>query len=235
MTTSHMTDSRWTKRCKRSAWGGALGLVVLAACASGSAVAQEESESSMWNGVLQGLGLRSFNDGTVEYRERSPLVVPPQRNLPPPETAAAKNPAWPVDPDLKRRDEEAAKKKQVRRRGYEVETEGRNLSPSELNPAGTRTAGTGGSGGPNPTGDTSGGNLPPSQLGYFGGLFTWSGFGFGLGPKTEVGTFTAEPPRAALTAPPVGYQTPSPAQPYGLTKRLEYGKPEKFEDFGTIK
>ena len=241
MTTSHMTNSRWTKRCKRTAWGGALGLVVLAACAAGSARAADDDDNSiwnldqrLWNGVRQNFGLNSYNDGTIEYRERSPLVVPPQRTLPPPETAAAKNPAWPVDPDLKRRDEEAAKKKQVRRRGYEVEMEGRNLTPSELNPAGTRSAGsTGGSGGPNT--DASGSPVPPSQLGYFGGLFTWSGLGFGLGPKSEVGTFTAEPPRTALTAPPIGYQTPSSAQPYGLTKRLEYPKPEKFEDFGTIK
>jgi len=161
------------------------------------------------------------------------LVVPPQRNLPPPETAAAKNPAWPVDPDAKRRDEEAAKKKLTRRRGYDAEIEGRNLSPSELNPAGARSAG--GSGGPNPA-DTSGSNLLPSQLGYFGGLFSWSGFGFGLGgPKEEVGTFTAEPPRTALTAPPVGYQTPSAAQPYEMSKRIEYPKPDKFEDYGTIK
>jgi hypothetical protein len=50
-----------------------------------------------------------------------------------------------------------------------------------------------------------------------GGLFSWSGFGFG-GQKEEIGTFTKEPPRQALTGPPVGYQTPSPEQPYGVSK-----------------
>jgi hypothetical protein len=76
--------------------------------------------------------------------------------------------------------------------------------------------------------DADGSAVLPSQLGYFGGLFSWSSFGFGLvQPKEEVGTFTREPPRAALTAPPVGYQTPSPAAPYGVTKRNEYGPASK--------
>jgi hypothetical protein len=66
----------------------------------------------------------------------------------------------------------------------------------------------------------------PTQLGYFGGLFSGSAFGFGIGgPKEEVGVFQQEPPRTSLTAPPAGYQTPSPAQPYGVTKRYEYQKP----------
>jgi hypothetical protein len=56
-----------------------------------------------------------------------------------------------------------------------------------------------------------------------GGLFSWSGFGF-TAPKEEVGTFTREPSREELTAPPVGYQTPSSTSPYGVTKRIEKGK-----------
>ena len=59
-------------------------------------------------------------------------------------------------------------------------------------------------------------NLAPSQLGYFGGLFSWPGFGFG--EKEEYGTFKKEPPRRSLTDPPIGYRTPSPAQPYGIAK-----------------
>ena len=38
------------------------------------------------------------------------------------------------------------------------------------------------------------------------------------GEKEEVGTFTKEPPRSSLTTPPVGYRTPSGAQPYGISK-----------------
>jgi hypothetical protein len=42
--------------------------------------------------------------------------------------------------------------------------------------------------------------------------------------KTETGTFTTEPPRDNLTAPPPGYQTPSPNQPYGLGPSQEKRK-----------
>ena len=41
----------------------------------------------------------------IEYRERSPLVVPPKLDLPPPAGTAAevKAPNWPKDPDEARR------------------------------------------------------------------------------------------------------------------------------------
>ncbi len=34
--------------------------------------------------------------------------------------------------------------------------------------------------------------------------------------QPETTTFEAEPPRVSLTDPPVGYRSPSPAEPYGL-------------------
>jgi hypothetical protein len=47
--------------------------------------------------------------------------------------------------------------------------------------------------------------------------------------KEEYGTFTGEPPRASLTDPPPGYQTPSPDQPYGIPPD---GKPAKASTLG---
>jgi len=35
---------------------------------------------------------------------------------------------------------------------------------------------------------------------------------------------------SSLIEPPTGYQTPSPGQPYGLSKKRDYGKPIKAED-----
>src|SRR2546423_1406336 len=58
-------------------------------------------------------------------------------------------------------------------------------------------------------------SMQPSELGYFGVLFS----SFGGSSKDDVATFDREPPRNSLTAPPSGYQTPSAAQPYGLTKK----------------
>ena len=235
-----MMKSRWTKQLKRAAWGATLGLGVLMACVPGSARAEDDDDSnknSIWNldqrilgDFMRSLGLRNGNESQIDYRERSPLVVPPNRNLPPPEASASpRSPAWPVDPDVKRKREASAKRKTQDYRGYDIEREGRALTPSELNPPGARTTGSATSGTPAGSSTAEGKPLLPSELGYFGGLFTAQGFGFGA-QKDEFGTFTAEPPRTSLTAPPVGYQTPSPAQPYGVTKRNEYEKPMKTED-----
>jgi hypothetical protein len=46
---------------------------------------------------------------------------------------------------------------------------------------------------------------------------------FGSKEKGEVAQFEGEPPRLSLTEPPVGYRTPSPAQPYGITADRKAG------------
>jgi len=224
-----MMKARWTKRTKRmkfTAWTGVVGLVALTALAPGSARAQadDDDENSVWNidkriinGFAKGLGLQRGDTPGIDYRERSPLVVPPSRDLPPPEAAGAgRSAAWPVDPDVKRREDVAARKK-LDKRGWDEDRENRSLLPSELGPTGTvRGAAKPAKPGSDPA-EADGKNFQPSELGYFGGLFSGSAFGFG-GQKEEYGTFTKEPPRQALTLPPVGYQTPSPAQPYGVSK-----------------
>jgi len=225
LTKSVLTKSPWTRRARRIAFGGALGLALLAAFIPAGAQAQDDDEDdkkSWWNldkkllgDLMRGFGLRNGNEPQIEYRERSPLVIPPSRNLPQPEQAGAgRTAAWPVDPDVKRKQEVAAKRKN--RKGYDPDYEERNLTPSELNPAGvSRSAGRPGT--PGSVGDEGGGKpLSPSELGYVGGLF--SSFG-SFGSKEETATFDREPPRNNLTAPPAGYQTPSAGQPYGITKK----------------
>jgi len=57
--------------------------------------------------------------------------------------------------------------------------------------------------------------MSPSELGTknpFGSLFS----SFGPNKKAETAPFTGEPPRASMTEPPSGYQTPSPNYPYGM-------------------
>ena len=213
---------------KQVAWAAACSLLLLAAV-QGNARAEDEQEDSIWNldtriykGLMQSLGLRSSNDQTIDYRERSPLVVPPGRDLPPPEaTGTVPAAAWPVDPDQKRRKAATAAKRNKPDPSYALDRDGVPISPSELDPAGAKPRSGSGGGSNAPTGDADGSPMLPSKLGYFGGLFTGKAFGFGIGEKDEVGSFTREPPRQALTAPPPGYQTPSPAAPYGVTKRNE--------------
>jgi len=230
-----MTETRWTTHLKRAALGGVLGFVVLAACAPGLARADDDDENSgnsiwnlerrVWNGFIRSLGLRSNDEPQIDYRERSPLVVPPSRNLPPPDTTGSvRNPAWPVDPDASRQKKAASKSADTRSWDRINEERNRNLMPHELNRPGA-PANTAGGDAASVDGHSQ--NMRPAQLGYFGGIF--GSFGFSA-QRDEVGTFNSEPPRTTLTAPPVGYQTPSAAQPYGVSKRIEKSKPMRTED-----
>lgn len=155
----------------------------------------------------------------IDYRERSPLVVPPTRNLPSPETVSAdSNPAWPKDPD------KTPKKKEQKLSVTDQQISGRPISPYELEKG--RKAGAG----LTPSSSKESDRLSPSELGYKGGIF---GSLFQDTNKDEVAQFPGEPPRTTLTAPPAGYLTPSPNQPYGLSAKKEAPKPYKLEDRGT--
>jgi hypothetical protein len=182
------------------------------------AAAEDDDEPSMDKKIIQNvlgkLGVRGGAD--IEYRERSPLVLPPKIELPPPQanaTTSTKN--WPVDPDQKRRREEA------NRRRDEVE-ESRPLRPNELN-VGERTRNRG----PAPTQEDMEGR-PSRNLSSGSGIF-----GSVFGGKDERVQFTEEPPRTSLIEPPAGYQTPSPNQPYAAKPEKWMPQIPSFFDFGT--
>jgi hypothetical protein len=158
--------------------------------------------------IMTGIGGTNMENTGIEYRERSPLVIPPRADLPPPAAAAAEAPVpnWPKDPDVKRRKEAIAARKKDNKDPIEAS---RILKPSEL--AVGRTAAGGGSAGPDLPGNPGAtAILSPSQLGYEGGLKGLFG-----GNKAESAPFKGEPTRDSLTMPPPGYQTPSPGYAYG--------------------
>jgi hypothetical protein len=200
----------------------ALALALAMASSAGSAFAAEDDEdvpldTKLFRQFMKDLGLSRDGEG-IEYRERAPLVVPPSRNLPPPRSDAAvtSNPAWPKDPDVNKRKAEAVKKKQPNKTAAEAaEAEARPLSRSELE-RGRTAPGT-------QTGtvvkDADAEASRPLRSDELGSKSLFSNM-FSSAPwadKTETGTFTSEPARDNLTAPPPGYQTPSPNQPYGLS------------------
>ena len=228
-----MMQTDWIKQI------GFAGAFTLAAVigASGSARAQDDStegssiwnlEQRVWGGIVRGLGLKDPNSPTIDYRERSPLVVPPSRDLPPPQARAIpRDPSWPADPDAARAKSREKRKTAVGNVSSAIENQGAPINPNELNRGvprqGTQSQSTG-SNAPAPGTDPDGRQIPPSEMGYFGGLFSGRAWGFGSGfggYKDETGTFTNEPQRSQLTEPPPGYQTPSAAQPYGVTRRIE--------------
>jgi hypothetical protein len=202
---------------------------LLAACAaaflvasSGFVYAQADDDDDdapdvkLLRGLLSGIGLQGQGDRSIEYRERSPLVLPPSTELPAPAVETQPNIAnWPVDQDVQRR-KEARDLRNKQKAVAKPEIQGRPLRPNEMMPGATTNEGrralarapdkSVGSSSP-------GERLTPDQLGYKGGLF---GNLFGTG-KTESAKFAGEPERSSLTDPPAGYRTPSAAQPYGLT------------------
>lgn len=189
--------------------------LILTASAAQAGDDDEQPEQSVEQGfihnLMKGLGGQSMDDSSINYRERSPLVVPSKTDLPPPASKKTQPVAnWPKDPD-----------EQARREAIEASKKGpedpiaaaRPLMPSELavrtpKKRSTQTAEDvtpgGGPINPNPM-------LSPSELGFKNNMFS-SMFG---GGKPEVAQFKSEPTRDSLTMPPAGYQTPSPNYAYG--------------------
>jgi hypothetical protein len=168
---------------------------------------------------MRGLGGTNMDNRGIDYRERSPLVVPPRLDLPPPAQASAevKAPNWPKDPDEARRKAAiAARKKATTKPSFEYN---RPLLPSELNVAkGTPSASTNGD--TAQPGNPNNPILSPSELG-FEGKFT-NLFG---GNTAQTAPFKGEPTRDSLTQPPAGYQTPSPNYAYGTGPAQSLRKP----------
>jgi hypothetical protein len=168
-------------------------------------------EEKLIDNLMSGLGAKGMEKKGIDYRERSPLVVPPTLDLPPPASAEAKNaPNWPKDPDERRRKQAIAERKKAPpNKAYEYWKNGLPLSPAELNAH--KTAAAGGTNDPvQPGNDSNHPTMSPAELGYTGGL--WNMF---KGGKGEAKQFTSEPPRQSLVEPPPGYQTPSSNYAYG--------------------
>ncbi len=210
--------SVWTARAKltRAAWMAAAALAVGLVMVAGPARAADDDdeddktfEEKIIEGIMRGIGGTNMENRGIDYRERSPLVVPPKLDLPPPgsTSAEAKVPNWPKDPDEQRRKAAVEARKKANKDPREAS---RILTPSEL--AAGKTAGSSRASGDSvqPGNSYTSPILSPSQLGYSGGL---SGL-FG-GNKAETAPFKGEPTRDSLTQPPTGYQTPSPNYAYG--------------------
>ena len=216
---------RHPKRLRRAAAAAALALAMALAWGAGSARAEDPDEedvpldSKLWRQFMKDLGLRRDGDAMIDYRERAPLVVPPSRDLPPPRDeaeVAAKTTAWPKDPDVARRKQELAAEKAKLKGNLSVEEQMRALRPDELDKPGLGEKKSADAKGAGKSPEDTSRPLMPSDLGtktekIFGSI--WSTF---TPAKPEAAPFTGEPPREAMTAPPSGYQTPSPNYPYGI-------------------
>ena len=221
--------SGWVVRISRGALTRALRLAVVVlgiglVMMAGAARAEDDDdddktfEEKVIEGVMAGLGGTRMENRGIEYRERSPLVVPPKIDLPPPESLSdeVKTKNWPKDPDEARRKAAIAARKKENKDPLESS---RRLTPSELN-VGRTAAPARTNNNPNQPGVSNTPILSPAQLGYTGGLFK-NLFG---GNGNETAPFSGEPTRETLTQPPTGYQTPSPNFAYGTGPRESLNK-----------
>jgi hypothetical protein len=167
--------------------------------------------------LMRGIGATDGSNG-INYRERSPLVVPRQITLPPPASSRPEVSNWPKDPDVLER---RARREALRKRDKEKENNPyeniRTQPEPQLGQARARTATVA----PQPgspeyrriyEGDSAN-ILSPSQLGVTSNLFGLFG-----GKKNENVPFEGEPARESLTQPPPGYQTPASNHAYGISE-----------------
>jgi hypothetical protein len=222
-----------TRTCSLAVLSLSLGL----AMSAGSARAGDddrtftEKVSDGFYGMIRGTNM---DNRGIDYRERSPLVVPPTLDLPPPASASADAQIanWPKDPDERQRKAViAAKKKnappparvQVTAAGA-PQTQAINIAP----PVTPEQAPIPGTTRPAYASDRNGTALIDPVYDKPGDLFTGGAadlandiglgnlFGTTKVAPVEPGT---EPARQALTQPPVGYQTPAAGYAYGETKK----------------
>jgi hypothetical protein len=201
----------------------ALGIGLIMVCGAARAQDDEEEddktfEEKIIEGIMGGLGATNMENKGIDYRERSPLVVPPKLDLPAPASATEmKAPNWPKDPDEARR--KAAIEARKKEKKKDIVEDSRPLTPAELN-IGRTAARPRTNNDPVQPGVSNNPVLSPAQLGFTGGLSQI----FGGNNKPETADFKGEPTRDSLTQPPPGYQTPSPNFAYGTGPKESLNK-----------
>lgn len=210
-----------------------LGLAVTA----GTARAEDNDGRTMSEKISDGFygmirGTNMDNRG-IDYRERSPLVVPPTLDLPPPAASSgdAQIANWPKDPDERARKAViAAKKKNAPPVARVQVTANGGQAPQAINIAPPiEEAPVPGTTRPAYASDRNGTATTDPVYDKPGDLFTGGAseladkIGFGgdwFGSKKSAPMMPGtEPVREALTQPPVGYQTPAAGYAYGEQKK----------------
>lgn len=171
--------------------------------------AVQAQEGVFFKDLLGNLGLIDKQGEQIEYRDRAPLVVPPQVKLRQPvsrDAVAARNPTWPNDPDVEARRQAAADSRRPAPVGSDNNDtkHGARLSVDEIR-AGRRVGGGAVPATPRPVyGDNSREEfwVHPDELRRM------------ARPDPEsVLAYGEEPQRRYLSDPPSGLRTPARSAP----------------------
>jgi hypothetical protein len=223
--------------------GIVLGLTLV--MTAGAARAGDDDDRSFTERFVDGFkatirGNNMDNRG-IDYRERSPLVVPPNLDLPPPvaDAGPAKIANWPKDPDERQRKAIIAAKKKnappvaaAAPQPAQAPAQANAAAPVGVTGAPPAVIAAGASEPPPPPREGTakydpaldqGGNIVRDGAGTIGstlGIGDTFGLGSLFGGKShDSAPFTNEPTREALTQPPEGYQTPSSGYAYGVAPK----------------
>lgn len=202
-----MTTISW----KVARTAGALVILanVLAGCASSTdgftPEGQEDDpiDTNLMKGVMQGLGAIDPNEKAIDYKPRAPLVVPPNRNLPPPRDAASADPRFPRNPE-----EVADEQRRAAAKG-DKGRDGHIMTPEELAKYAMPGAGRIERYDPDP-----GRRLSPDQL-----------RGQGMSNDEAVKRAANPTGRKTLIEPPDQYRKPSPNAPVAAPEEKSSWKP----------
>jgi hypothetical protein len=184
----------------RKAAIAALGFALVAAA---PARAGEDGQASLLTGLATTFGIVKQDDTTIDYRERSKLVIPPKKTLPPPRNSMnAGDPSWPTDNETlqarrqKKVEDAEPSARQLADRSYRLIKPGDDVqvttSDAHHGPSCRVPDPKTGECPEDPHGDT---NWNP---------MTW--IGFEKKPKVVLGP---EPERQNLIDPPKGYRAPA--------------------------
>jgi hypothetical protein len=188
--------------------------IVLALTSAGlvslPAWAGDDGEAPLWKGIgsifAPAVGFTGLGGGEkpppIEYREHGKLVLPPNKELPPPGSSASADPAWPVNQEILRR--KALKEEGKKSIAGVGDARLRYTHPFPANePVTVRSI--------DPDGqtvkcETNCGGSAPSMLSNLNPL-SWVGMG------KSATSLDHEPQREWLTDPPQGFRAPgAPAQ-----------------------
>ena len=188
----------------------ALSAAIVLAAATGIA----QPAHAQFQEIMDGIGFGREKD-PIEYRERAPLVVPPNLNLRSPEERpiAAREAKWPNDPDVLRK---KAEDEESRRPRSSTANDNHNvrLSPEELRKGRVPGGEVGGNADSYHSRNNNGydkdqdayGRLSPDKLRAQGEAFNGLTREAPLKPGEE-------PKRRYLTEPPVGVRAPASGAP----------------------
>lgn len=184
---------------------GAAALALSLCFAATPAYAGDDGQASLIMGLAHTFGLAKNDNPSIDYRERSRLVLPPTMTLPPPgHSQTAHDPSWPTNVEavrernFKKLEDAGPSARDVANGNYKLIPPGADVKVT--------TSGFNRRGPSCRIPDPKTGECPEQSRGP---AMNWNPLTWvGLQQKPMV-TLGAEPERESLTDPPKGYRSPA--------------------------